>query len=1202
MHITNEVDLPEELIQAQRKGKLVIFTGTGVSMGAPACLPDYKGLTEQILHRKINQEEAPLDQLLGDQQKKGTNVQRMAKEILDPSRRRYTPLHQALLELFVSPDSVRIVTTNADRLFTKAAKKVFPKGIETFYAPALPLGRDFHGLVYLHGSVEKDPSRMVFTDADFGHAYLTDGWATEFIYHVFLNYVVLFVGYSHDDTVMKYLARSLPPDRLRFAFEKSIEGRYESVDKEKHWRDLGIIPIVYPYDETRQYTALTDATEAWAKRSKMTYLDHGRRIRDIAKADPPADTDKVTADYIDNAIQDLDQCKIFVRYAHNPSWLSWVSERSWIDQLFDPSPQESERENRKILMVPETQKLLAYWLISTCLPQSSSTLFNLIQKQQKLGRTIGPILWNAAELELFRIGSLPKPSELLIWLSILFENRKSGWRIDLLGDLLKKLDFPSYTKVALFLLANLTRPQSSSGYGQKVEMPIRDDHFLQEGWISYFQPHLDELAFMLEPIITSHLWQSHTLFSTFNQGNKYWDRVSLWRYTIEESKLNEKHWDGFDFLVDAARDVIESILHTNPVIAYGVINAWAESNVPVLRRLALHGITESPLSSDSKIVWILEKDWLYLLGTKHEVFRLLATAWPKANIEIKNTLLDAIDMGPHDEHANKLNQNTKDYELYNVYVWLDRTNPNDPLLTEKLRQIQETFPLFEPRAYPDLDFGPIITEWVKPVSPFTENQLMEKAPSEIIDSLVEYPEEGFHTPDQEGFLSELTNTASHSFDSAIKLAKELIERNDWESPIWKALFKGWSEADLSSEQWTEMLWLLSGHEQLLQYTFDVADMLLKSTEKESDLTTSNLESIEALSDALFLMAESERSGISQGDWFLLALNHTCGKVAQIWLNALNSRKRLNQSNWDGLPLDYVKRFSAILDRKTLGSGIAIAILMSKLDYFAGLDMSWTRNTLLSLLNWIETNEYAECAWHGYLYGKGIPLDFEKELVSCYKSVFEKLETQPNNIREQFCDHLAILALYASTNPISKENGWLWDFVQAADVEARVDFAQFIDRRLPAISESKRIDIWNSWLKEYWHQRNNDFPTSLAEEEKRVMTRWAFTLDFAFERAVDEICCSSAPDWAPQHNDLYARLNDDGSFPKNQPKPTAQLVAHLLKSATILYDFRPFESLVKTLDENGASYKDLYEICNQLCRLGYAGALDLADSLKGAQAT
>ena len=80
---------------------------------------------------------------------------------------------------------------------------------------------------------------MVLTDADFGRAYLTDGWATRFLMSLFQDHVVLFVGYSHNDIVMNYLARGLPPSaQPRFALTSEADfGR---------WKLLGIEALHYP--------------------------------------------------------------------------------------------------------------------------------------------------------------------------------------------------------------------------------------------------------------------------------------------------------------------------------------------------------------------------------------------------------------------------------------------------------------------------------------------------------------------------------------------------------------------------------------------------------------------------------------------------------------------------------------------------------------------------------------------------------------------------------------------------------------------------------------------------------------------------------------------------------------------------------------------------------------------------------------------
>ena len=88
-------------------------------------------------------------------------------------------------------------------------------------APSLPLGDDFIGIVYLHGSLRRPPRQLVVTDADFGQAYLRDAWATRFLERMFGRYTVLFVGYSHNDVVMSYLARGLRSNTTRYVLTSS---------------------------------------------------------------------------------------------------------------------------------------------------------------------------------------------------------------------------------------------------------------------------------------------------------------------------------------------------------------------------------------------------------------------------------------------------------------------------------------------------------------------------------------------------------------------------------------------------------------------------------------------------------------------------------------------------------------------------------------------------------------------------------------------------------------------------------------------------------------------------------------------------------------------------------------------------------------------------------------------------------------------
>jgi hypothetical protein len=69
--------------------------------------------------------------------------------------------------LFPDDAPVRLVTTNFDTHLSTTLKQQFGSAFETFHAPALPLGDDFTGLVYLHGAAAKNAEQCVLTDEDF---------------------------------------------------------------------------------------------------------------------------------------------------------------------------------------------------------------------------------------------------------------------------------------------------------------------------------------------------------------------------------------------------------------------------------------------------------------------------------------------------------------------------------------------------------------------------------------------------------------------------------------------------------------------------------------------------------------------------------------------------------------------------------------------------------------------------------------------------------------------------------------------------------------------------------------------------------------------------------------------------------------------------------------------------------------------------
>ena len=397
MLVTPSVDLPDSLLESMEAGKLVVFAGAGVSMGAPASLPNFRGLVAEIGKengRELNKGEQP-DFFLGELERSGIEIHRAAISRLGGTDVQHTPLHEALLELFPDGDHVRVVTTNMDDLFASAFRSLHKKEPKLFTAPALPLGSDFTGIVHIHGSVHDEPRRTVFTDEDFGRAYLTEGWARRFLLDLFRSYTVLFVGYSHDDTVLTYLARGLPPkergkrenphDTLPERFSLIPKGRGEKWDQ--RWTSLGISVLPYRKKQGKDsHSELLAYVRELAWYGDADYLDHKRRISEIVNEGTPVSISRsFECRYLKWQLRDEGTARFFADAAAGKratQWLQWVMDN--IDafrRIFDQT----------VLHLSGAERVFSGWFARQILLSFSERALRIYQKMSK---TLSPGMWN----------------------------------------------------------------------------------------------------------------------------------------------------------------------------------------------------------------------------------------------------------------------------------------------------------------------------------------------------------------------------------------------------------------------------------------------------------------------------------------------------------------------------------------------------------------------------------------------------------------------------------------------------------------------------------------------------------------------------------------------------------------------------------------------------------------------------------------
>lgn len=1171
--------LHELLLDAQNNETLVVFAGAGVSMNPPSNLPDFGKLANEIVSGSLKQEkDEPFDRFLGRANNKSINIHQRAKDILCNPDSEPNTLHKSLLMLFSSPEKIRIVTTNFDSHFTTITKQASGNSVEIYYAPALPLGHNFNGIVYLHGSVEKTPEQMILTDSDFGRAYLTEGWARRFLQDMFTRYTILFVGYSYGDPVMQYLIRGLPPNNKKhFAL---IHG------KEEHWKHLGITPI--SYSSENNHTALGETIAGWVEFSKMGTLDHAQRIRNIVESNSlPSQEDE---DYLERILKEPSTVLFFANYAKNPKWLEWIEGKKIISSLFNPEIQLNDIERE-----------LALWFAQKFVCEYPDEALAVIQRH---GQRLNSFLWYKIADRLFSCDPHPEASILTKWIIILLQFPYSYKEFKLLDYILNKCRYPEDNFTALLLFEYLTKPQvilekgftsSEDNQGKKVTVKLYsrgNEHWLTKAWGNFFKPHLDDFAKRLEPVVTNYLTQAHFLLNAWDRGNEKWDSNSLHRSAIE-SHEQDKFRENIDILIDAARDIIEWYLKDNHQQAICIINSWIDSDVPLLKRLAVHGMTKSEqVIPDEKISWIIKHILIYANWLKHEIFMLIKEAYPKSVEASRLSILKLIEQGPGQKEKEPDRESIRQNKIYNLLFWLNQSAPECLLTNQQFEVIKKTYPNFKPIEHPDLDYYMSDFECIGNHSPVTVEELLNKSPTEEnIEWLLVYEKRNkWGDSERDGLLNTLKEATAKSYAWSMQWVTALQDKNKWNSDIWESFFRGWENSSLNEEQWLEIYIFLKKYPQLYKFTRLLSRLLKSSIDKFRDKRIpSFLENAEEVAEKLWDIADKSEETIpdNSNDWDHNAINHEGGTITMFWLYDLSKRKSVANKDWTGISDKHKAFLQKILSGSSYIAELGRVMLSSQMHFLFSLDENWTKQNVLPLLDWDINQRRAQQAWHGYLVGGQWNNVLVSNIIPLYEKTFSKLASDLAEWQDRFCKHLSAIAVYGSINPL--QEGWLIKFLNTSTPENRKTWAAYMSNQIASLREDDRKEnLWNRWLKDYWSKRITGIPCPLEREELESMIDWTPHLIPVFPAVVDMICNSIKPDFILKDTDIFWKLGEediDSKHPRALIKILEKLLKHTQKQQ--FWYFSEVEKIVQKLANNsGIKREELKSILDEMAKLGH----------------
>ncbi len=1136
--MSSGISFPEPLRAALRDGRLVVFAGAGVSMGKPASLPGFGALADLIADGtgKVRRTDELDDAFLGRLRHHGVDVHEIAARNLRTNRFGETPeptgLHRDLLRLYPDPGAVRVVTTNLDLLFSDAAQDVFCEAPEIFRAPALPLGGSFNGIVHVHGSLDR-PEEMVLTDADFGRAYLTEGWAGRFLVELFRSFTVMFVGYSHGDTVIRYLARALPVSEAGRRFILT-----DDADSER-WPFLGITPVAYPKEAGDDHVQLSKGVRGLANDARRGLLDWRHEITEIARRPPPLDDREAAV--IEEGLSDAARTRFFIDAATDPEWLEWLDRREHLDPLFAPDNLE------------ERDLLLAGWMADNFAVSCPDVVFLLIGRH---GMGLNPHVWHdLVHTIAYREDPLPDRDTLANWVSCLLATAPPPPEADAILPLARRciragLDHSSieiFDAMARhsFLLMPPFGDFEDELFGhpglprRKIDLelaPDGDNSVFNELWESGLKPRLATVAGTLLTSVAAHLAARHRTFIAWQRGDCDWDPDSLGRDTIGPDEQGPR-FNHVDVLIDAARDCLQWLACNDPEAAAGWCAQFAASETPLLRRLCVHTLSvRNDLSACGKFDWLFANIRLDDDAAAEEVSRIMRDIYPQVDLPRRRRAVDTIlafsSAGDDDDEAEHRNVR---YRLH----WLRSLRDADPDCV-LVRQAMDDLLIRHPEC------ASAVEDRTGHVESWTADRLLSGAPGEWLDQLLSFRQESLRGPDRHDLLSAVAMAAQTRLEWGKDLAAALTGRELWDSDLWASLIRAWREADVDEGQIGDLFNFLAMAGVLKAQAARIADLLLAWLEDaEAPPDETSLAQANRIAVRLWRLLERDAAPEGSESWHFAATGRPAGTLARYWLR----QRAMLLSHPDALPRSCVAEvrhaLSAIVQDPSAAGLQGTAVLSGQIAFLLHAEVHWTRANLMPRFSQHPNTAGYWSAWDGFLTAGRLTPALGPLLKDAFLDAVPRILARVDAGRrlDRFVNLYTGMLAYFSDDPVGT---WIPAFFRDANPRARLRFAGEIEAHLRHMDDARQREWWERWLRRYWTNRIEGVPRPFDAGEVALVFGWLPALKSFFPEAVD--LALRMPAVPLSASPTIINLSK-GEHRRESPETVARLLIHLGKEAS-----------------------------------------------------
>lgn len=1135
-------NIPTEVLQRLEDGKLVFFCGAGVSY--PAGLPSFKGLVEQIytkLHEEMEPEEeqafkaGSYDRTLGlleNRLRESSLVRKAIIEILtiDPASKKLAT-HEAILTLAKFRDGdYRLVTTNFDRGFLLAGHS----DLTVDLAPKLPVpkGYRWNSLVHLHGLMQDgDPEgrNLVVTTADFGAAYLTERWASRFVSELFRRYSVLFVGYSVEDPVIRYMVDALAADRRQG--DEQAQKAYvlapsdaRGMEKEKRaWEAKSIEPILY--NKRSRHVLLHRTLNAWAALHRDGLAGKERIVQRYGLIPPVRPYDEAvdqvlwalsepsghaarifaTLDPIPPSIEwlevldetgllsridsstELDNRIPLVDHGYRsvcPAPLDRVTRNlgAWLSRHLDKVPVLQWVINKGGCMHPDMRDLVREELRKNTLPAALATTWQFLSSEAYACACGGFSDW----YDLLRIISNNPWNPVLKQQTLHFLRPRvrfgQPWRMRFDSE----ESYKEASEAERLRVRDLVEINIKLRAGDHVNTLVDDIKKL---------PNSEQILVDLVDGATTCLIEAWDLLAALEHADDKSDLSYIHQPSISEHEQNQGYED-WTKLLELVREAWRVASVESPGIAHATIERWREIRYPVFRRLALFGMAESDFyQPEVSLNYLLADDgwWLWSVETQRETFRLLSSISTRLDVESSNLLSNAILIGPPRKMFREELDDGKFTRIANHSAWLLLAKMREfgwtftPEAQEQLATLSEQYPEWHLQLGDRDEFPTWMESGWGYETEFSVDQLRSMDVAELGQTLLETQQ------NREGLLDLWREVARKDPDKAIQVLKSLGEEAHWVEDIWHSALNGFGGEKIYLKSWHDLSPDLVGAPDGF-YAVATRPLSWWLRDVTKSLKVEEEGSYWLLWDRLICIA-GEQALENMDDPVSKAINAPAGLLTESLLDRIWARKPIAGEGFDET---IKKRITQLTKGEESGYMLCRVILASRLQVLFAIDQEWCRSNLLQYFDWEKSRE-ARQVWEGYLWTPRINPDL---LAAIKKDMLRALaqKDQLGDHARQLCQLFMISSLEFPDGFTHKE---IREAVRNTDSKGRAELADTLRRRVAEAGKESAS---------FWANRAEPWIDSLWPKDRALMdtsTSKAFALASiaagnAFERAVKTI--------------------------------------------------------------------------------------------------